>query len=202
MRRNTESTQRLAGTAVIAALVMLLQLVVNIPIGPFSITLTLVPIIIGAIIYGTASGAFLGGVFGAVVSYQVVTGAAGALSTLMFEERPVITIALCMLKGILAGGASGIIYKCFRKKLGVILASIACPIVNTGIFVASLLAIYYSITNQFIIDSGLSADYASVSNFVITAVVGLNFLVEFAVNVLLIPIILRIISIIKPQENF
>ena len=67
----------------------------------------MLPIIIGAILYGPMGGAILGAAFGIVVSIQVVTGAAGAFSTAMLEFQPAATILVCLLKGIAAGAAAG-----------------------------------------------------------------------------------------------
>lgn len=201
MKKHDPRLIALVGTAILAAIVAVLTAFVAIPIGIFTITLSLVPIIIGAIIYGPKAGAFLGGVFGAIVSIQVVTGAAGILSFMMFQVHPFITIFLCMLKGIAAGLVSGIIFSALKRannpKLGVILSAIACPIVNTGIFVTGLFAVYYDIIADFAAQSG----YASAVAFVFIGIVGLNFVVEFAVNVALIPLVLRLISILTPKKK-
>lgn len=186
-------------TALFAALVVILQTFVAIPLGMFTITLTLVPIMLGAILFGPASGAFLGGVFGVVVAIQVVTGAAGALSSAMFLQTPVVTIVLCLLKGIAAGWVSGIVYRALankeKKKTGVILSAVSCPIVNTGIFALGLFVFYSGLINTWAIDNA----FANAFTFVMIGCIGLNFLVEFAVNVLLIPVVLRVIQIAKKQ---
>ena len=199
--RTNSKTQSLVGTAILAALVIVLQMFVVIPIGIFYITLTLVPIIIGAILYGPRAGALLGGVFGVVVAIQVVTGAAGVLSFKMFEALPVVTLALCVIKGVAAGLVSGVVYKLFKGKeknaLGVILSAVACPIVNTGIFVSGLFVFYYDLMSEF-----ASANaYASTVAFIFIGIVGLNFVVEFVINVLLIPVVLRILSIVVPKSK-
>ena len=184
-------------TAMIAALVVVLQMFVSIPVGMFTITLTLVPIMLGAILFGPLSGAILGGVFGVVVAIQVVTGAAGLLSTEMFLQTPVVTIVLCILKGAVAGWVSGLVYSALAKleknKLGVILSAIACPIVNTGIFALGMFVFYNKLINEWAINYEFANGFA----FVMIGCIGLNFVVEFAVNVLLIPAILRIIKIVK-----
>jgi uncharacterized membrane protein len=184
-------------TAMLAALVVVLQMFVSIPLGMFTVTLTLLPIMLGAILFGPVSGAVLGGVFGVVVAIQVVTGAAGLLSTEMFLQAPVLTLVLCVLKGAAAGWASGLIYRAFAKKeknkLGVILAAIACPIVNTGIFALGLFAFYNSLINTWALNNA----FANGFTFVMVGCIGLNFVVEFAVNVLLIPVSLRMIKIVK-----
>ncbi len=199
MKTNRTRIQRLAVTAVLAALVIVLQFFVSIPIGMFTITLTLVPIMIGAILYGPATGAILGGIFGAVVSIQVVTGAAGAISFAMFEYVPVITIALCMLKGIAAGFVSGLLYRVFakaeRKKLGTVLAAIACPITNTGLFAIGMLIFYKTLLDQWAIEFA----FANAISFLMVGMIGLNFVVEFAINVALIPAVLRIITVVKKR---
>ena len=199
MKTNRIRIQRLAVTAVLAALVIVLQFFVSIPIGMFTITLTLVPIMIGAILYGPATGAILGGIFGAVVSIQVVTGAAGAISFAMFEYVPVITIALCMLKGIAAGFVSGLLYRVFeraeRKKLGTVLAAVACPITNTGLFAIGMLIFYKTLLDQWAIEFA----FANAISFLMIGMIGLNFVVEFAINVALIPAVLRIITVVKKR---
>ena len=184
-------------TALFAAVVVVLQMFVSIPMGMFTITLTLVPVMLGAILFGPASGAILGGVFGVVVAIQVVTGAAGLLSTEMFLQTPVLTVLLCVLKGTAAGWVSGLVYRAFAKsektKLGVVLSAIACPIVNTTIFALGLFVFYNALINTWAINNA----FASGFTFVMVGCIGLNFVVEFAVNVLLIPVALRMIKIVK-----
>ena len=184
-------------TAMLAAVVVVLQMFVSIPVGMFTITLTLVPVMLGAILFGCESGAILGGVFGIVVAIQVVTGAAGALSSAMFLQTPVVTIVLCILKGTLAGWVSGLVYRAFvnfeNNKLGVVLSAIACPIVNTGIFALGMFVFYSELTNEWAINLA----FANGFTFVMVGCIGLNFIVEFAVNVLLIPVALRMMKIVK-----
>ena len=184
-------------TAMLAAVVVVLQMFVSIPVGMFTITLTLVPVMLGAILFGPLSGAFLGGVFGVVVAIQVITGAAGPASTLMLTQAPVTTIVLCILKGALAGWVSGLVYKAViktdKKKLAVILSAIACPIVNTGVFCIGLTVFYNNLLNEW----AVAGEYASAFTFIILGLIGLNFVIEFAVNVLLIPVTLRMMKIVK-----
>ena len=187
--------ETLVGTALLAAIVFVLQLFVVIPLGAYTITLTLIPIVIGAVLYGKWSGAFLGAVFGGTVVFQVITGAAGAMSSQMLLMAPFATIAICMLKGIAAGFLAGLLCSAFKKRrtLGVITAAVTCPLVNTGIFVAALFMFYYDLIVAYAADNA----YADAFAFVFIGVVGVNFLVEFAINVALIPIVLRIIRAVK-----
>lgn len=199
MNTNKTHIQRLVGTAILAALVIVLQFFVSIPVGAFTITLTLIPIMIGAILFGPAAGAFLGAIFGVVVSIQVVTGAAGPFSFTMFDMMPAITLILCVLKGAAAGFVSGVVYRALakkeRKKLATILAAVSCPITNTGIFCIGLVVFYKAL-----VDSTMEAlGFTNVIPFLLIGMIGLNFVVEFAVNVLLIPVVIRIINIVKKK---
>ena len=66
-RSNHASVVRLTSLALLAALVVVLQTVASgIRIGPVPISLTLVPIVVGAILFGPGAGAGLGAVFGIV----------------------------------------------------------------------------------------------------------------------------------------
>ncbi len=201
MKTTNKKLHDMVGTAILAAIVVMLQAFIVIPLGAFSITLTLVPIIIGAIIYGPGAGAFLGGVFGVTVAVQVVTGAAGLLSFKMFEALPVITLLLCVIKGVAAGLVSGLVWSAFKSSkmtsVGVILSAVSAPIVNTGIFVAGLFVFYYDLMAEFASQNA----FAGAVSFIFVGIVGLNFLVEFAVNVALIPVVLRLIAVLKPKKK-
>ena len=68
MQNNTGKTRKLTGIAIFTAIVIVLQLLGSfIRFGPFSISLVLIPIVVGAAMYGTAAGAWLGFIFGLVV---------------------------------------------------------------------------------------------------------------------------------------
>ena len=61
--KNRETIQKIVGTGVLMALVIVLQVFASgIRIGNLSLTFSLVPIVIGAVLYGPAVGALLGGV--------------------------------------------------------------------------------------------------------------------------------------------
>ena len=196
MNKEHSNTQRLAILAVLTAIVIILQVAVVIPLGPFTVTLTMLPIIIGAILYGPVGGAALGAAFGIVVSIQVVTGAAGAFSTAMLEFQPAATILVCLLKGIAAGAAAGAFFRLFRRRsfyLGVVMAAVIAPIINTGIFSAACLTIFRSLIENALGTSG------NLLLVFLTTFIGLNFLVEFGVNVALTPIVMRILRAVKLQ---
>ncbi len=192
-----DAQRKLIYTAMFAAVVVVLQTFVSIPVGTFTITLTLVPVMLGAILFGPASGAILGGVFGIVVAIQVITGAAGPASTTMLLQAPVVTVVLCILKGVAAGWVSGLVYQAIMKlqkpQLAVILSAVACPIVNTGIFCLGLTVFYNNLLNEW----AIAGEFANAITFIFLGLIGLNFVIEFTVNVLLIPVALRMMKIVK-----
>lgn len=198
MNKEHSNTQRLAVLAVLTAIVIILQVAVVIPLGPFTVTLTMLPIIIGAILYGPMGGAILGAAFGIVVSIQVVTGAAGAFSTAMLEFQPAATILVCLLKGIAAGAAAGAFFRLFRRRsfyLGVVMAAVIAPVINTGIFSIACLTIFRSLIENALGTSG------NLLFVFLTTFIGLNFLVEFGVNVALTPVVMRILRAVKIQPT-
>lgn len=194
MKTNKSMIQRLVGTAALAALIVILQLVASgIKIGPFTITLSLVPIILGACLFGPVSGAVLGAVFGGMVSIAVITGADPG-GHLMFLQLPVLTIVLCILKSTVAGLVAGLIPKLIKNDIiSAIVAAIVCPICNTGILCVGILAFYNDLVTSWAIAGG----FASAFGYVILGMVGINFLVELAINLVLAPVILRVLSAVK-----
>ena len=78
-----------------------------------------------------------------------------------------------------------------------ILSAVSCPLINTGIFVAALFVFYYDLLVQYAADNAFAGAIA----FVFLGVVGLNFVVEFAINVLLIPLVLRLMTILKLRKD-
>lgn len=195
VEKNKKKIQSIVVTAILAAVIIVLQSFASaIHIGPFTITLSLVPIILGAVLYGALQGAILGAVFGAVVCFAVITGA-DAGGYLMFQELPVITLVLCVLKSTVAGYLAGVVANLFKKHkyAGVFTAAIVAPVCNTGILSIGMLLFYKELVTGWAIGAG----YESALLYIILGVVGVNFLVELAINIVLAPVIVRIISITK-----
>lgn len=95
-------TPCIAGGGHLAAIAAVLQLVGSaIRFGPFSVSLVLIPIVLGAALYGWGMGCWLGLVFGAVV---LLSGDAG----LFLAADPGGAIVTVLSKGIACGAASGL----------------------------------------------------------------------------------------------
>ena len=109
MSNTKKQTERVALGALFTALVIILQLIGSaIRFGPFSISLVLVPIVLGSAVCGYKIGGFLGLVFGAAV---LISGDAAAF--LAFDVFG--TILTVLVKGILCGLIAGITYKLLSK---------------------------------------------------------------------------------------
>lgn len=185
--KNTK-TQKIVGIGLFTAIIVALQLLAaSIKFGPFSITLVLAPIVIGAALYGIGAGAWLGLAFGVSV---LISGDAAAFMTI----NPAGTVVTVLLKGMLAGLVAGLIYKALESKnktVAVILAGIACPIVNTGIFLAGC----YLFFQEWLVSVFGTTGFATV----ITGLVSVNFAVELGINMVLASVIVRVIDIGKKQ---
>ena len=187
MKTNTK-TSKVVGLGLFTAIVVVLQLLGSfIKFGPFSITLVLAPIVIGAALYGIGAGAYLGLVFGATV---LISGDAAAFLTI----NPIGTVIIVLLKGMLAGLAAGLIYSLISKAsslAGVIVAGIVCPIVNTGIFLAGC----YIFFQEWLVAVFGTTGFVTV----VAGLVGVNFLVELGINKVLSTAIVKIINLGKKQ---
>lgn len=188
-KRRGISTKDLALGAILTALVIVLQLVGQfIKFGPASISLVLIPIVIGAAVCGPKISTWLGLVFGVVVLFT--DGMA------FIAIHAIGTIVTVLLKGALCGLIAGIVYKLFEKKnvyLAVVFSAIACPIVNTGVFLLGCYLFFFNTIKEW----GLNAGFTNVGEYMILGLVGINFLLELAVNVVLSPVIVKLINIRK-----
>ena len=182
------NTQKVVGMGLFTAIIVALQMLASaIKLGPFSITLVLAPIVIGAALYGIGAGAWLGLTFGVTV---LISGDAAAFLTI----NPIGTVLTVIAKGMVAGIVAAVIYKAIEKKnktVAVVAAGIACPIVNTGIFLIGC----YLFFQDWLIEVFGTTGFATV----ITGLVSLNFAVELGINMLLASVIVRIIDLGKKQ---
>ena len=179
--KNTK-IQRMVGIAIMSAIVVVLQLLGSfIKFGPVSVSLVLIPIVVGAAMYGEAAGAILGGVFGVVVLLQPDTALFYGISVFG-------TVATVMVKGTLAGWLSGLTFRALSHKkewLAVAFAAMVCPLVNTGIFALGCRLFFW--------DALAEMGGGNALAFLLTVMIGINFIAEFVTNVICSPVILRIL---------
>ena len=188
----------LVGVGIFTAIVFVLQLLGGgIRFTLFSITLVLLPIVVGSAVYkwkqnswyGLLTGAWLGFVFGVAV---LLSGDAAPFLAINIPA----TVLVVLVKGTFCGLAAGFTYKVLEKAnstVAVISAAIICPVVNTGIFLIGCWLFFLPDLSQWALDLG----YANLKEYIIYGLVGINFLIELGINIVLSPIIVRLIQIGK-----
>ena len=175
------STQTMVTGAVLTALVVILQFIsgyLTIGGGGVALSLVLIPIVIGTATCGKKIGAWLGFVFALVVLADK--------GTFFFYGMNIPgTIIIVLLKGVLCGYISGLVYEKsiskFPKKqyFSTLLAAIACPLTNTSVFLLGSLIFF--------------------RNWLVVAIiiVMINFVLELFANIIFAPVIVRIVNAVK-----
>lgn len=186
--------KRMAAIALLMALVVVMQFISGLipPVGGFSFSLVLIPIVLGAALYGPSAGALLGATFGIVVYINCVTGAdvGGAM---VFQANPVLCFLVVMGKGMLAGVASGFVYKLLKgvnPYIAMLCAAIICPVVNTGVFIACMLLFFVDVLNAW-------AQGGALAGYILTGLVLVNFVPELIINIVFSPASASIAHIVK-----
>lgn len=192
-RWNARKTEVVVGLGLLTAIVVVLQVfAVGVKLGMFNVTFVLIPIIVGAALYGWKAGAWLGFVFGLVV---LVSGQAAGFMTL----NPAGTIITVLLKGILAGLAAGVVYSLIAGKntpktdfAAVVVSGIVAPVVNTGVYILGCLLFF-----NVVITSGAAENGVNAWAYIFTVMIGGNFLFELGVNLVLASAVVYIIKLAK-----
>ena len=192
---NKQKIKRMVSIALLMGMVIVLQFVGSSspPIGGLvSISLVLIPIVLGAATYGPGCGAFLGATFGVVVAINCITGAdpGGAM---VFQANPALCVAVVLGKGILAGLLSGLAYKAVSKKnskFAMLFAAIVCPVVNTGTFLTCMALFFQDVL-------AVWAGGSNVVGYVLSILVLCNFVPELLINVVFSPAGQRILRAVK-----
>ena len=196
MIKAKEKTIRLVSLSALSAIIIVLQVITTyFPIKPFPITLSLIPIIIGCALFDEKAGAFLGGVFSVVVILMCAIGAdvGGAM---VWNANPFLCILVCMIKGIVAGYAGGLVYRPISRKnktVATFVAGLVTPVVNTGIFILGLVLFFKDVLIAW-------AGGSDLLYYIIFSLTGLNFLVELGVNMILSPVIVKILDAVNKNR--
>lgn len=186
--------KRMVGIGLLMALVVVMQLLSGVipPVAGFSISLVLIPIVLGSAAFGPGAGALLGATFGLVVFINCVTGADPG-GQMVFQAGPVLCFLVVMAKGTLAGFGSGLVYMLLSGKnpyLAMLCAAIVCPVINTGVFVACMFAFFIDVLSVW-------AGGTNLVGYVLSGLILMNFLPELAINVVFSPAGQRILHAVK-----
>lgn len=186
-------TRRMVQLALFIAIIIIMAFT---PIGyiktlGLEITLIVVPVTVGAIILGPGSGAILGAVFGLTSFFQCF--GMSPFGAALLEINLVSTFILCLVPRILMGWLTGLIFlgvKKFNKNVSYIVASLAGPLLNTILFMTTLVLLFYH--TEYI--QGLAKGSSNVIMFVVTFI-GINGLVEAGICFILGTAIAKAIDI-------
>jgi uncharacterized membrane protein len=193
MRKNTKttaSTKQMVLLALFTALVAILAYFGGFAKigGLASISLTLIPVVLGAALCGPWAGAWLGGVAGIVF----FSTADAAFWLGLSIPGTIITV---MVKGILSGYLAGITYRLLEKRnryLATMVSAIVCPVVNTGIFLVGCMLFFVDT-----VSAGAAGEGMSLGGYLLVFFVGLNFVFELLSNIIFSPAIVRLLNIRK-----
>lgn len=178
---NKRMLRKMTGTALLVALIVALQFLGSSipPVGGFTISLVLIPIVFGAALYGPVTGALLGAVFSVVVIIGCITGtdAGGAM---VFQANPVLCILVVLTKGVLAGFLAGVAYKLMKPRFpekAMLVAAIVCPLVNTGVFILCMVTFFQDVLTAW-------AGGNAILSYILSGLVLCNFVPELIINIL------------------
>lgn len=192
-RSQKDAILYLAQLAILTAIIMVLHFSgAAIPAFGTKISLTLIPIALGAMILGPTAGGILGFIYGLTVYISLGVLHMDPFTGFLFDHNPIMTFLICTVKTTAAGILGGLVYRALRKKsvlLAVFVAAALVPTVNTGIFILGCFTIYNTIS-QVAASSGYSAVY-----FILIVCAGANYLLEMAVNMIFAPALERVIHI-------
>ena len=197
MKTKRMSTETLTLGAILTALVVILQyfalfIKFVLPILPFTVSLVLIPIVIGAAKCGPYMGGWLGFVFAIVV---LISGDA----TAFLAVNPFGTVLTVIVKGCACGLVSGFVYRLLAKKnqtLSVYVSAAVCPLVNTGLFFVGCLLFFMDTVSEWAAKGGFGDNVVA---YMFLGLAGINFLFEFVVNLALSPVIVRALSLKKEK---
>ena len=183
-----KKTKNMVGVALFTAIVVVLQFLGGgIKVGGmFSISLVLIPIVVGAAVYGWQAGAWLGFAFGVAV---LISGDAAAFLVIDFMA----TVFVVLIKGTACGFVAGLVYKALSgisNRLAVYTAAILCPMCNTGIFLLGCQFFFLETVAEW----GRAMGFDNVYAYMFLGLAGINFIIEVVVNILLAPVIIRLIK--------
>ena len=166
----------IATTGILLAVEIVLQVLGNyivIPGGFANLNFSLIIIALGAMMYGPIVGGFLGFISGVLILFAPST------ISYFFSVSPLGTILTCILKTTVAGIVAGFIAKALKNKndtLGSILASIAVPVINTGLFTIFCILFFQSRLQE------INSNNIAAALFL--GMIGFNFIIEIIITLI------------------
>ena len=149
MQKQQSNTRRMAQLALFIAIIFVMRItgLTRIPIGPLYMTLSMIPIAIGAMLIGPAGGAVLGLVYGCTSLYDAITGAS-VMTGAFFQISPVHTVLLCVGTRVLVGFLTGWLFRAVHKidrtkTVSYFVGGLLAPVLNTVLFLGYIVLFFY-----------------------------------------------------------
>ena len=194
--KNSLQIKRLVGIATLCAIAFVLQywiagVLPKLPIGGgTAVNLALIPVVMGAILYGPVGGLSVGLFLGAVT----LLPGQGAEGFYVNWYMTILAILLCLGKTGLAGLASGLLFKLIYKKnyiVAIFVAAAIAPTVNSGTFLLLYGVLVYIMTGQ-----AYSETFMALGMMVLFA-----YSAELVVNLLLAPALASLVLVLTKNYN-
>lgn len=184
-------TRKMVLTAILTALVIILQyLAIFLRTSVFSFSFVLIPIVIGAATCGISTATWLGFVFGVIV---LLSGDANPF----LMVNAIGTVLTVLAKGVLCGFVSALAYQAlcqYNRYLAVVVAAVVCPLINTGVFLLGCLLFFMDTLRVW-------AGGTDVVTYIFVILIGINFIFEMACNIVLSPLVVRLLNLRNPIQK-
>ena len=201
-------TLKMVQIALLSAIVVILQLFFSaVRVGPVTLNFVLVPIVMAGVLLGPWAGLFVGAFAGMTTFIQVFTSA-DVFYTFLMTTNPFATACICLLKTALAGFIVGLLangLKTFSGKsertsyISSILYAAVCPVVNTGLFCLGMVLFF---ADAMLTDANFAGAMGNgVIYFIFIGLAGINFIVELVLNIILCPVLIRILKNTRYFKN-
>ncbi len=182
-KRTNKQLQKLTLTSVFAALIIVMTFTPlgYLQYGGVSITFLSIPVAVGAIFCGPATGTVLGAVFG-LTSFAQCFGTDVFGKTLL-TINPFYTAIMCLAPRILVGLFSGLVYKFLSKKISNTFAtysitSFSAAFLNTVLFLGSLF-LFFRNTDY------ITTTFGSGAFAIISSIISLNGIIEWIASLVI-----------------
>lgn len=187
-------TVKLTTAGILTAVVIIFQFIgASIKFGTFSVSLVLIPIVIGAALCGKGVSTWLGLVFSIVV---LLSGDAAAFLAI----DPLGTVITVILKGSLAGFVGGFAFELLKKVntyFAVIISAILVPLTNTGVFLIGCRLFFFDTIKEWAIGLG----FENAFTYMIVGLVGVNFIFELVINIVLSPSVVGAVNTLSKKRH-
>ncbi len=134
----------MATIALLTALIFVLQFI-TVPLGPITVSLSMVPVAIAAMALGPWGGLISGGIWGFASILKAMSGASG-MTTVLFSMSIPRTIVVCFVPRMLDGLLLGLIFMILRSRVKIFLSGciigLLAALLNTIFFMSSIILLF------------------------------------------------------------